>query len=209
MFLVNGGGQPFVIRKLATSLATIFLKANSPWAHAIWNLAASLANGKYISEEQCQSVDLQNAVLPAMAERQVMALLYFANILGEEINKWSSESRRRGADSDRISKNAQDAFLVVEFVLRHIVQQEVSGNPLSDGSLGIEAINAFHVSLFPKLRCVWRHLTSIHLPVMDGRSKCSSTTRLDTCFAAELYHGLRDPEYENLDSVQNRDAGSR
>lgn len=146
VFLVNGGGQPFVIRKLATSLATIFLKANSPWAYAIWNLAASLANGKYISEEQCQSVDLQNAVLPAMAERQVMALLYFANILGEEINKWSSESRRRGADSDRISKNAQDAFLVVEFVLRHIVQQEVSGNPLSDGSLGIEAINAFHVS---------------------------------------------------------------
>ncbi|PKY06229.1 putative importin 13 [Aspergillus campestris IBT 28561] len=143
VFLVNGGGQPFVIRKLATSLATIFLKANSPWAHAIWNLAASLANGKYISEEQCQSVDLQNAVLPAMAERQVMALLYFANILGEEINKWSSESRR-GADSGRISKNAQDAFLVVEFVLRHIVQQEVSGNPLSDGSLGIEAINAFH-----------------------------------------------------------------
>lgn len=175
VFLVNGGGQPFVVRKLATSLATIFLKANSPWAHAIWNLAASLANGKYISEEQCQSVDLQNAVLPAMAERQVMALLYFANILGEEINKWSSESRR-GADSDRISKNAQDAFLVVEFVLRHIVQQEVSGNPLSDGSLGIEAINAFHVSLFLGSATPVAASNVYRPSVMDGSPKCSSAT---------------------------------
>ncbi|OGM39816.1 importin 13 [Aspergillus bombycis] len=54
--LVNGGERPLVVRKLASSLATIFLKPNAPWNHAIWNLAASLANGKHISEEQFEFV---------------------------------------------------------------------------------------------------------------------------------------------------------
>ncbi|KAE8350944.1 armadillo-type protein [Aspergillus coremiiformis] len=143
VLLVNGGERPLVIRKLASSLATIFLKPNAPWHHALWNLAASLANGKHISEEQCQSFDFQDAVLPAMSERQVVSLLYFSNILAEEINRWSPESRR-SEDSNRASGNIKHAFLLVEFVLRHMLQQESSGHPISDGAPGVEAINSYH-----------------------------------------------------------------
>ncbi|KAE8317807.1 armadillo-type protein [Aspergillus transmontanensis] len=142
VLLVNGGERPLVVRKLASSLATIFLKPNAPWNHALWNLAASLANGKHLLEEQCQSFDLQNAVLPAMSERQVVSLLYFSNILAEEINRWSPESRRNG-DSNRASENIKHAFLLVEFVLRHMLQQESSGHSISDGAPGVEAINSY------------------------------------------------------------------
>ncbi|KNG82495.1 putative importin 13 [Aspergillus nomiae NRRL 13137] len=142
VLLVNGGERPLVVRKLASSLATIFLKPNAPWNHAIWNLAASLANGKHLSEEQCQSFDLQGAVLPAMSERQVVSLLYFSNILAEEINRWSPESRRN-RDSNRASENIKHAFLLVEFVLRHMLQQESSGHSISDGAPGVEAINSY------------------------------------------------------------------
>lgn len=131
-----------MVRKLASSLATIFLKPNAPWNQALWNLAASLANGKHLSEEQCQSFDLQDAVLPAMSERQVVSLLYFSNILAEEINRWSPESRRNG-DSNRASENIKHAFLLVEFVLRHMLQQESSGHSISDGAPGVEAINSY------------------------------------------------------------------
>ncbi|KAF7591246.1 hypothetical protein BBP40_001807 [Aspergillus hancockii] len=142
VLLVNGGERPLVVRKLASSLATIFLKQNSPWNHALWNLATSLANGKHLSEEQCQSFDLQDAVLPAMSERQVVSLLYFSNILAEEIHRWNPESRRNG-DSKRVSENIKHSFLLVEFVLHHMLQQESSGHPISDGGPGVEAINSY------------------------------------------------------------------
>ncbi|KAG2416133.1 hypothetical protein HFD88_007325 [Aspergillus terreus] len=142
ILLVNGGEQPMVIRKLATSLANIFLKPNAPWGRAALNLAASFAHGSYLPEDQCSSVDLQAAILPALSERQVVTLLYFSNILAEEIGRWSSESRR-GADSSRIADNIKDALSLVEYVLHHILQQESSGTPVSDGAAGIEAINSY------------------------------------------------------------------
>ncbi|KAE8150709.1 putative importin 13 [Aspergillus avenaceus] len=142
VLLVNGGERALVIRKLATSLATIFLKPNAPWNHALWHLAASLANGKHLPEERCRSFDLHSAVLPAMSEEQVMSLLHFSTILGEELTRWNSESRRNG-DCNRISENTKHAFVLVEFVLGHMLQQEFSGNSISDGALGIEAINTY------------------------------------------------------------------
>ncbi|KAI9929911.1 hypothetical protein MW887_011721 [Aspergillus wentii] len=144
VFLVNGGERPLVIRKLASSLATIFLKPSAPWTRALLNVAASLANGKYLSEEQCQSIDLETAVLPAMSEKQVVALLYFSNTLAEEFNKYGSETRR-SAEGHRVAKNVNDAFCLAGFVLRHLLQQEASGSPVSDAAPGVEAINSYHM----------------------------------------------------------------
>ena len=151
-----------MVRKLASSLATIFLKPNAPWNHALWNLAASLANGKHLSEEQCQSFGLQDAVLPAMSERQVVSLLYFSNILAEEINRWSPESRRNG-DSNRASENIKHAFLLVEFVLRHMLQQESSGHSIFDGAPGIEALNSYQVSVSTPIQ---RNSSNVRASVM-------------------------------------------
>lgn len=133
-----------MIRKLASSLATIFLKPNAPWTRAVKSLAASLANGKYVPEHQCESFDLQDTILPAMPERYVASLLYFSNTLGEEINR-SSESRQP-ADCDRISRNVEDAFSLVQFVLHNILLQQASGNTIPEGGPGTEAVNSYHVS---------------------------------------------------------------
>lgn len=132
-----------VIRKLASSLATIFLKPNAPWTRAVKGLAASLANGKYVPEHQCQSFDLQNAILPAIPERYVSSLLYFSNILAEEINR-SSEIRQPG-DCSRIAQNVEDAFALVNYVLHNILQQHAMGNTISEGP-GTETVNSYHVS---------------------------------------------------------------
>lgn len=133
-----------VIRKLATSLANIFLKPNASWGRAVLNLAASFAHGSYLPEDQCASVDLRAAILPTLSERQLVTLLYFSNVLAEEIGRWSSESRR-SADSSRMADNIKDAFSLVEYVLHHILQRESSGSPVSDGAAGIEAINSYQV----------------------------------------------------------------
>ncbi|KAL3452856.1 armadillo-type protein [Aspergillus insuetus] len=142
VFLVNGGERPLVIRKLASSLATIFLKAGAPWTRAILSLGASLAGGKYISEENCQSITLQDAILPALAENQVISLLYFSNILAEEINRLGSESRRSD-DVHRVSKNIKDAFLLVEFVLSQILQHDASNSGASNEVPGAVALDSY------------------------------------------------------------------
>lgn len=145
VLLVNAGEQPLVVRKLASSLATIFLSPGAPWTRALLNLAASLANGKYITEEQCQSLDLETAVLPVMSETQVVSLLYFSNILAEELDKSSAEARPN-EDNHRVNQNVEDAFSLVEVVLRHILQQEASGVPVSDAAAGTEAIQSYQAS---------------------------------------------------------------
>ncbi|KAF4234001.1 hypothetical protein CNMCM6457_004150 [Aspergillus fumigatiaffinis] len=139
--LVNSGERPLVIRKLATTLATIFLKPGAPWTRAIWNVAASLAGSKYVPENQARSVDLLNSILPAMSQAQIVALLYFCNVLGEDINKWSPEFRE-GVDIRRAAENIQDAFVVVEFVLHHFLMQDASQDSY-DPAPGIEALNAY------------------------------------------------------------------
>lgn len=142
--LVNVGESALVVRKLASSLVTIFLKPTTSWARAVLNVAASLANGNYVPEEQCQSVDLENAVLPAMSQNQVVALLYFSTTLGEDLDKWSAEMRRN-EDRDRVAHNIEDALCLAEFVLGHIIKQELSGTPVMDATPGVESINSYYV----------------------------------------------------------------
>ncbi|OJJ48277.1 hypothetical protein ASPZODRAFT_130249 [Penicilliopsis zonata CBS 506.65] len=168
VFLVNGGERPMVIRKLASSLTTIFLKPNAPWVQALLNLAASLANGKHIPEEQCRSLDLVSTVLPAMTQAQVVALLYFSNILAEEVNKLSTEARKSD-DSHRVGANIKDALSLVDFVLQHILQQEASNHPVADIAPGVEAINSYHSWM-----CV-RGSIQVHDSV--AASQLASTTR--------------------------------
>ena len=190
---MNAGEQPLVVRKLASSLATIFLKPNAPWTHALLTLGASLANGKYITEEQCESISLENAVLPAMAEPQVVSLLYFSNILAEEIEKWNAETRRHG-DIEHAAQNIENAFGLIEFVLRHILQQEASGNPVSDVAPGIEAINSYQVSqtastvliLWYKLTCqAWMSVRSI-LPQLRNAISPAKLTSATTYIIQSL-----------------------
>ncbi|KAL4916815.1 armadillo-type protein [Aspergillus aurantiobrunneus] len=139
--LANEGGR-LVIRKLASTLATIFLKADAPWTRAILSLGASLANGKHVREEECTSIGLQTNILPVLSESQVISLLYFSNILAEEISRLNTELRRPG-DTRRISENVRDAFVLVEFVLSQIVQHGASGGSVANEVPGTEAINSY------------------------------------------------------------------
>ncbi|PWY75182.1 importin 13 [Aspergillus heteromorphus CBS 117.55] len=146
VFLVNAGERPFVIRKLASSLATIFLKPNAPWTRAVSNLTASLANGKHVPEEQSNPLSLRTDVLPALSERQLTCLLYFVNTLAEDINRWSAEPRRVKEERD-FSPNVQDAFELVDWVLCHIVRQHSADMALPEEALGTEAISAYQAWL--------------------------------------------------------------
>lgn len=170
--LVNGG-ERVVIRKLASTLATIFLKTDAPWTRAILSLGASLANGKNVREEDCESLNLENNILPALSESHIISLLYFSNILAEETGRLGTESRKAG-DTRRISENIRDAFTLVEFVLSQLLQHSTSGGSIANEVLGTEAISCYHVSFASSLYFVPMTISNSRLLGLDLCSKLIS-----------------------------------
>jgi hypothetical protein len=205
--LVNSGERPLVIRKLATTLATIFLKPGAPWTRAIWNVAASLSGSKYVPENQARSVDLLNSILPAMSQAQIVALLYFCNVLGEDINKWSPEFRE-GVDIRRAAENIQDAFLVVEFVLHHFLMQDASQDSY-DPAPGIEALNAYSVS--SPWTCILHYLSAwlfdTYVLVMDVRARWKLVSRHGFGLPANVSHKPCRPMSKSSWVVENCSSG--
>ncbi|KAL3463978.1 armadillo-type protein [Aspergillus heterothallicus] len=208
VFLVNAGERPLVIRKLASSLATIFLKAGSPWTRSILSLGASLASGKSIREEDCQSISFQSAILPALGQNQIVSLLYFSNILAEEINRLGSDSRR-GDDVHRISENIQDAFFLVQFALLQILHHDASGSGVFNEVPGAVALDSYQswiavrssfqlhdaitaAQLVPATNCVIQSLTVTSLSKTAARILIEALGWRDSMLTPEHLSAILD-----------------
>lgn len=148
--LVNNGEQAMVVRKLASSLVAIFRHPATPWKQAVWQLAASLAHGGYVSEEQSQGVDFQERILPALSKSGSGALLFFSIALAEEALRLDSDPQDGTGDASatqRAIHNIKDGLLLVQFVLTKTIQHEnAAGNDAVDIALAAEAMNSWKVS---------------------------------------------------------------
>ncbi|KAJ5099528.1 Armadillo-like helical [Penicillium argentinense] len=129
--IVNEGEQAMVIRKLASSLTTIFRHPKSPWTKAIWNLAASLANGGFVSEEQTQTVNFVDGVLPALNTQQALALSFFSVALAEDGLRLEVEPQDVKPILERCQANIEDGFLLVQYIIQQISHSQAA---LREGS---------------------------------------------------------------------------
>ncbi|KAJ5266597.1 Armadillo-like helical [Penicillium angulare] len=118
--IVDQGEQLMVVRKLASSLVTIFRHKASSWKRAIWQLAASLANGGYVSESNAQTVDFLTGVLPALNTQKATALVFFSVALAEEGLRLQMEPQLAGWVILRLVENIEDAFLLVQYIIQQI-----------------------------------------------------------------------------------------
>lgn len=148
--LATNGEQAMVVRKLASSLVAIFRHPVTPWKQAIWQLAASLVHGGYVSEDQSQAVDFQEQILPALSKSGSGALLFFSIALAEEALRLDSEPQEGSGDSSAVQRaihNVKDGLLLVQFVLGEIMQHaKVAGDDVIDVALAAEAMNSWKVS---------------------------------------------------------------
>ncbi|QQK43222.1 Importin 13, putative [Penicillium digitatum] len=145
--LATNGEQAMVVRKLASSLVAIFRHPVTPWKQAIWQLAASLVHGGYVSEDQSQAVDFQEQILPALSKSGSGALLFFSIALAEEALRLDSEPQEGSGDSSAVQRaihNVKDGLLLVQFVLGEIMQHaKVAGDDVIDVALAAEAMNSW------------------------------------------------------------------
>jgi hypothetical protein len=145
--IVNEGEQAFVIRKLASSLIAIFRHPATSWKRVLWQLAASLAHGGFVQEEESTTVDFLSGVLPALSTQQATALLFFSVALAEETLRLDTEPQNLvGPVIQRAVSNIKDGFLLVQYVTRQIAHHPaVSQSESPEVTLGNEAMIAWKV----------------------------------------------------------------
>ena len=135
-----------VVRKLASSLVAVFKVSACSWKRALWQLAASLAHGTYVSEEESQTVDFLSGVLPALTTQKTTALVFFSVALAEEALRLEFEPQEIVAPAiQRAIANTQDAFLLVKYIL-----QQASYSPAGSGT------NPMEITVAEEAMSSWR-----------------------------------------------------
>lgn len=154
--IVNEGEQAMVIRKLASSLTTIFRHPKCSWKRAIWQLAASLAHGGYVSEEQAQTVNFLDGVLPALNTQQALALAFFSVALAEDGLRLEVEPRDAKSILERSQSNIEDGFLLVRYIMQQISNSEAAlREDSTEVTLGNEAMGSWKVSQISVLTLIY------------------------------------------------------
>ncbi|KAJ5708602.1 hypothetical protein N7488_008403 [Penicillium malachiteum] len=143
--IVNEGEQTMVVRKLASSLVAIFRHTASSWKQALWQLAASLAHGGFVSESESQTVDFLNGVLPTLSTSKATALVFFSIALAEEASRLEAEPQDLvGSVIQRVVENIGDAFLLVQYILRQIAYHAAeAGSESMEATLSHEAMGSW------------------------------------------------------------------
>ena len=148
--IVNEGGQVMVVRKLASSLVAVFRHTSSSWKRALLQVAASLANGGYVSEQEALTVDFLNGVLPHLDTQKAAALTFFSVALAEDALRLETEPQELvGSVIQRVVDNIKDAFLLVQCILQRIPYLDAGDDGTSlESILGNEAMHSWRVSRY-------------------------------------------------------------
>ncbi|KAJ5586081.1 Armadillo-like helical [Penicillium hetheringtonii] len=107
-------------------------------------LAASLAHGGYVSEEQAQTVNFLDGVLPALNTQQALALAFFSVALAEDGLRLEVEPRDAKSILERSQSNIEDGFLLVRYIMQQISNSEAAlREDSTEVTLGNEAMGSW------------------------------------------------------------------
>lgn len=138
-----------VIRKLASTLVAILKHPLTPWTKAIWQLAASLVHGQYVSEDLARGVGFKERILPELTREGSNALLIFSTVLAEDALRSDSEPQHGTGNTSALGRtlsNFEDALVLVQYVLTSMMQHvRTAGDHTIDVDLGIQAMDSWKV----------------------------------------------------------------
>lgn len=134
---VNAGEGALVIRKICTSLVAYFLRPLVTWNRCLLHLASCLQHRDVVNYEQLMSSHDQDAsqVIPNLSKTQLLASIWFAVTLVEEVGKTNHASIQTHKYHDRLASTLDD----VVYLLRTSLQLEST----FDVQLAEEAVKCF------------------------------------------------------------------
>ncbi|EFW23006.1 hypothetical protein D8B26_006551 [Coccidioides posadasii str. Silveira] len=129
LLLVNKNETSVVMRKFITSMTAMFFKPQAPWTRCIRHVAISLANGKYLPEEQADLQSFQTLVLPSLNYDRLLAVMSFSTTLAEESVRHAQNS---SGYQDRLTANMNDAFFLINYSFQRAINNaQASANNVS------------------------------------------------------------------------------
>lgn len=143
--IVKEGEQAMVVRKLASSIVTLFRLSECPCERILQQVAASLAHGNFVSEQQAQTVDFSTGVLPTLNTQQATALVVFSVTLAEVTLRLEDEPQELvGPALRRAVSNTGDGLLLVQYILPQVSDQSKGGlDKQVHQTLGSEVMNSW------------------------------------------------------------------
>jgi len=82
----------FVLRKLCSTLATLFGKPNSGWALPLRHICASMLSGHYVPQSNNPPMDALLRAAPPVSFHQIKGVVMVAAIIAEDLGSRSSSS---------------------------------------------------------------------------------------------------------------------
>lgn len=138
-----------VVRKLASALVVILRHPLAPCNKSIWQLAASLVHGQYVSEDLARGVGFKEQILPKLTKDGSTALLLFSITLAEEALRLDSEPQHGAGNTTALTRalsNFEDALTLVQYILTGMMQHaRTAGDDTIDTALGFEAMSSWKV----------------------------------------------------------------
>lgn len=93
--LVNDGEGALVIKKLCTSLVAYFLRPSITWQKCIRHLIVCLNQGNVVPGDHSVMLETSSrVVIESLSESQLLAVLWFAGGLAEEVKQANAASLR-------------------------------------------------------------------------------------------------------------------
>ena len=126
-----------VLRKICSTLVTYFIRSPTSWQHPLLHLAMSFEHGDAVQgPAPSDAVQTITAILPALSEQQLMALMWFAATIAEDVGKVDSSTPSHARLHTQMESIVKESHAILSFCFNR-------PESWSDPSIKAEAIACY------------------------------------------------------------------
>lgn len=144
--LASSSDSDVVVNKLSSTLAAVFAKPDTAWAHPCRHVLACILEGKYIPEDQVPDLPQILATRTSISGSALKAVSHLSLALQEESNS-SSKNQTGHRNEVQLSNNASDAWQLLHFVIRSFCIRSGIEQPSLDALLQVETTDHYFVKV--------------------------------------------------------------
>ncbi|EHY56660.1 member of the karyopherin-beta [Exophiala dermatitidis] len=156
----------FVLRKLCSTLAALFVRQDSGWSYPLRQVLACLLSGRYVSERDVPEMQILLEHAKVCSDQQLKGVLMIAAIVAEDLGNHPQTSLDESKLLFRLSANCPDAWHLFRLCVARFSEQQNTrqGQPDELFQLIVQAIP------------YWASLLK-HQDPAEGESKTQSVAR--------------------------------
>ncbi|EXJ79789.1 hypothetical protein A1O3_08073 [Capronia epimyces CBS 606.96] len=118
--LVNLPDVNYVLRKLCSTLAALFVRSDSGWGYPLRQVLACFISGRYVAENDLPEMALLLDHAEACPDQQLKGVLMVAAIVAEDLSSHPQSSVEESKLLTRVAANCADAWHLFRFCIARL-----------------------------------------------------------------------------------------